>query len=164
MCRNPTKRRLKISTAERRTVMAHVLVEEFQATGKELIDRVRDILEEGRVRRMVIKNSKGKVLFELPLALGVIGVGGAFAIAPVLSAIATFAFLAKDTRVIVEKYPRRGKYHLSNELHEKKRGGRRQSAKASSKQAGSKPDRQDHSNPGDGDPFEIDADFEVLDE
>lgn len=103
--------------------MAHDLYQEFRVSGKELVSKVRDILQEGSVRRMVIKNSKDETLFELPLAFGVIGMGGAFALAPILSSVAAFAFFVNDARIIVERYPK---------------------------------------NPNHSDPYEIDAEFEVL--
>ena len=85
--------------------MAHDVYEEFRASGKELIDKAKEILQEGNVRRMVIKNRDGETLFKLPLAVGVVGVGGAFALAPILSTIAAFAFFVHDARIIVERYP-----------------------------------------------------------
>ncbi len=126
--------------------MAHDLVEEIRVSGRELIDRVQELLQEGSIRRMVIINGKGETVFEIPLALGVIGMGGAFALAPIISSIAAFAFLVKDTRIVVERYPHSGKGRVRNELSIKNRR---------------RADRnQNHSA---RDSFEIDAEFEVLD-
>lgn len=124
--------------------MSHDLVEEFRVSGKELVSQAREILEEGNVRRMIIKNSKGETVFKLPLTFGIIGVGGAFALAPILSSIAAFAFFARDARILVERYPRSDFERLKNELSEDKRSAR-----------GGKSREQDS--------YEIDADFEILD-
>lgn len=126
--------------------MAHELVEEIRVSGKELVERVREILQEGNVRRMVIINSRDETVFELPLALGVIGVGGAFALAPILSSIAAFAFFAKDVRVIVERKPEQENPSIKNELDDPT-------------QARRKKRRSTHTD----DPFEIDTDFEIID-
>lgn len=124
--------------------MAHDLVEEFRVSGKELVSQAREILEEGNVRRMIIKNSNGETVFKLPLTFGIIGVGGAFALAPILSSIAAFAFFARDARILVERYPRSDFERLKNELSEDENSAR-----------GGKSREQD--------PYEIDADFEILD-
>jgi len=130
--------------------MSHDLFEEFRVSGRELIERVRELLKEGNIRRMVIKNSQDDILFELPLALGVAGVGGAFAIAPILSAIATFAFFVNDARIIVERYPESDKKSVENELLRNRNPYDRKKNPHSRK------------NPNDRDPYEIDTDFEII--
>ncbi len=140
---------------KRSGTMAHDVFEEFQASGKELIEKVREILEEGNVRRMIIKNSKGETLFDVPLTLGVVGVGGAFALAPIISSIAAFAFFVHDARILVQRVPdeNRKRSHLENELsddEDDERKDYRDKGKRGSH-------RKDHR-----DPYEIDADFEVL--
>ncbi len=140
---------------ERSDTMAHDVIEEFRASGKELIEKAREILEEGNVRRMIIENSRGETLLEVPLTLGVVGVGGAFALAPILSTIAAFAFFVHDARILVERYPdeyeKRSRSHLDNELSDDEDGedgeGDLEGGRAGNR-------RQD--------PYEIDADFEVL--
>ncbi len=126
--------------------MAHDVVEEIRVTGEELVHRVRDILKEGNVRRLVIKNSRDETVFQLPLTFGVIGLGGAFALAPVLSSIAAFAFFARDARILVERHPPAEGKRLKNELEDEEITGRRGYGR-----------RRDR------DSYEIDADFEILD-
>lgn len=126
--------------------MAHNVAEEIRASGEELIVRVRDLIKEGNVRRLILKNSRDETLLEIPLAIGVIGVGGAFALAPILSSIAAFAFFAKDARILVERYPESVFKQLKNEMPDDDDASRKNSHKGSGR-----------------DPYEIDADFEVLD-
>lgn len=95
--------------------MAHTIYEEFQATGQEVLDRVREIIKEGNARRLIVKNRDDKTLLELPLTVGAAGMGGAFFMAPVLSAIAAFAFFSQDARILVERYPE-GQGPLENRL------------------------------------------------
>lgn len=95
--------------------MAQTIYEEFRATGQEVIDRVREIIHEGNARRLIIKNRDDKTLLEVPLTVGAAGMGGAFFMAPVLSAIGAFAFFAHDARILVERYPE-GQGPLENRL------------------------------------------------
>jgi hypothetical protein len=152
--------------------MAHDVFEEFQASGRELVEKARDILEEGNVRRMIIKNGRGETLLEVPLTLGVIGVGGAFALAPIISSIAAFAFFVHDARILVERYPdgdprtggkRKKKRHpLENELRDEEEPGAAEGTgrmKAGRGGSGRGRHRSDRSR---RDPYEIDARFEVI--
>jgi len=79
--------------------------EEFTVAGNNLVDKVKEILEEGNVRRLIIKDSSGqRTLFETPLTLGVAtGAGLAFFAAP-LAAIGAVAALVTQVRVIIERY------------------------------------------------------------
>ncbi len=84
--------------------MAHTLFEEVKTTGKELLDKIKELVQEGNVRRIVIKNGKGKTLLEIPLSAGVLGMGAAYALAPFLSAIGFFALFLNDCSIEVERY------------------------------------------------------------
>lgn len=84
--------------------MSNTMFEEVKTTGKELLDRIKMLIEEGNVRRIVIKNGKGKTLLEIPLSAGVLGMGAAYALAPFLSAIGFFALFLNDCSIEVERY------------------------------------------------------------
>jgi hypothetical protein len=73
--------------------------EEFKVKGKELLDKIKDVIHEGNIRRIVIKNDEGKTIMELPLTFGVIGA----VIAPILAAVGAVAALAADYTVEVYK-------------------------------------------------------------
>jgi hypothetical protein len=73
--------------------------EEFRVSGEELIARVKQLVEEGNIRRVIIKNKEGKVVFEIPLTFGVVGA----LIAPQLAAIGAIAALLSEATVVVEK-------------------------------------------------------------
>ena len=73
--------------------------EEIEITANELVDRVKELIEEGNVRRLIIRKSDGDVLIEVPLTAGV-AVGGAVTlIAPVLAALGAMAALLVKVRV-----------------------------------------------------------------
>ena len=75
--------------------------EELILTGSELVDRVKELIEQGNVRRLIIRKPDGESLLEIPLTAGV-AVGGAFTIlAPVLAAIGALAALIKDFKLEV---------------------------------------------------------------
>ena len=76
-----------------------VRFEEFEVRGENLIARMKEIIHEGNVRRIIIKNDEGKSLIEIPLTLGVIGA----VLLPVWAAIGAIAALAVNFRIVVEK-------------------------------------------------------------
>ena len=73
--------------------------EEIVVTGGELVARVKKLIEQGNIRRLIIKKSSGEVLLEIPLTAGAVA-GGAFMImAPVLAALGALAALLAEVRV-----------------------------------------------------------------
>ncbi len=76
--------------------------EEIKVKGNELVDKVKEIIEEGNARRIIIKKDQ-KTVMELPLAVGVGGVTAAILFAPVLAAVGAFAALVSDVKVIIER-------------------------------------------------------------
>jgi hypothetical protein len=76
-----------------------VVTEEYSVRGDDLIERVRELLHEGNVTRVIVKDDRGKVLLEIPATIGVIGV----VIAPWLAALGVIAVLATDCRIVVER-------------------------------------------------------------
>jgi hypothetical protein len=72
--------------------------EELSATGDELIDRVKSLVTEGNVRRIIIKQDD-RTLVELPLTIGVVGV----LLAPQLAAIGAIAALVTRCTITVER-------------------------------------------------------------
>ncbi len=76
-----------------------VLVDEYQITGDKLLAKVKELLHEGNIRRIIIKNEEGERLIEIPLTLGVVGI----ALLPVWAAIGAIAALVTDCTVVVEK-------------------------------------------------------------
>lgn len=73
--------------------------EEFRVRGEELLDKVKEIIHQGNIRRLIIQNTEGRTIIEVPLTLGVIGA----VLAPVLAAVGAVAALAADYRIVVEK-------------------------------------------------------------
>jgi hypothetical protein len=73
--------------------------EEFRVEGERLITKVKELLHEGNIRRIIIKDKEGKTVMEIPMTLGVVGV----LIAPQLAAIGAIAALITEATLVVEK-------------------------------------------------------------
>jgi len=76
-----------------------VHTEEFRVNGEELIGKIKQILHEGNIRRIIIKDKEGKTVMEIPLTIGVVGV----LLAPTLAAIGAIAALVTEATILVEK-------------------------------------------------------------
>lgn len=72
---------------------------EFFVTGEELLGKVRELIHEGNVRKIIIKNEKGETYLEIPVTIGVIGA----ILAPVFAAIGALAALAANFTIVVER-------------------------------------------------------------
>jgi hypothetical protein len=73
--------------------------EEFKVNGEELIARIKKLIHEGNIRRIIIKDRDGKTVMEIPLTIGVVGA----LLAPTLAAVGAIAALVTEATVIVEK-------------------------------------------------------------
>jgi hypothetical protein len=73
--------------------------EEFKVKGEDLLGKVKQLVEEGNVRRIIIKDKENKTLIEVPLTIGVVGI----VLAPVLAAIGAIAALVTECTIIVER-------------------------------------------------------------
>ncbi|MGD8494803.1 MAG: DUF4342 domain-containing protein [Gemmatimonadales bacterium] len=84
---------------ETRSTEMTVEHEEFQVEGKDLLGRVKQLVHEGNVRRLIIKNEEGRILIEIPLTIGVVGT----VLAPVWAAVGALAALLADCSIVVER-------------------------------------------------------------
>jgi hypothetical protein len=73
--------------------------EEFKVEGEKLLAKIKELIHEGNIRRIIIKEKDGKVLMEIPMTFGVVGV----LIAPQLAAIGAIAALLTEATIVVEK-------------------------------------------------------------
>jgi hypothetical protein len=73
--------------------------EEFKLNGAELVDKVKELIHQGNIRRITIKNEKGESLMEIPLTLGIVGA----ALLPILAALGAMAALVSRMTIVVEK-------------------------------------------------------------
>ncbi len=73
--------------------------EEFRLNGGELLNKIKEIIHEGNVRRIILKDENGKTFMEIPLTVGVVGA----IVVPVLAAVGAIAALASNLTIVVEK-------------------------------------------------------------
>jgi len=73
--------------------------EEFRVEGEKLITKIKELLHEGNIRRIIIKDKEGKTVMEIPMTLGVVGV----LIASQLAAIGAIAAIINEATIVVEK-------------------------------------------------------------
>ncbi len=73
--------------------------EEFKVSGEGLLQKIKELIREGNIRRIIIKGEDGKTLVELPLTIGLVGA----ALAPVLAAVGAIAALVANCTIIVER-------------------------------------------------------------
>jgi len=73
--------------------------QEFTLNGDEVLAKVKDLIHEGNIRRISIKNEEGRTMLEVPLTLGLIGA----ALLPVFAAIGAAAALATRCTIVVER-------------------------------------------------------------
>ncbi len=76
-----------------------VRTEEFQVNGDALLSKIKELLHEGNIRRIIIKNEDGRTLIDMPLTVGVVGI----LLAPQLAAIGAIAALVTHGTIVVEK-------------------------------------------------------------
>ncbi len=75
------------------------LKETFTVTGENLLKKIKDLIAEGNVRKIVISDKSGKEMMSFPVTIGVVGV----LLAPVFAAIGAIAAMVSDCTVTVEK-------------------------------------------------------------
>jgi len=71
----------------------------FKIHGEELLKKVKELIKEGNVRKIIIKDKNQKSIVEFPLTIGVVGV----ALIPVMAAIGTLAALITECSLTIER-------------------------------------------------------------
>jgi len=74
-------------------------MDEFKVKGEELLSKVKEIIHQGNIRKIIIKNDSGKTYLEMPVTIGVVGL----VLAPVWAAIGALAALASSFNIQVIK-------------------------------------------------------------
>lgn len=71
--------------------------EEFKVDGEQLLAKVKELIRQGNIRRIIIKNKDGKTLIEIPLTVGVVGA----VLAPALAGVGAVAALVTECTILV---------------------------------------------------------------
>jgi hypothetical protein len=76
-----------------------VHTEEHRVSGERLVAKVKELIHQGNVRRLIVRNDDGQTILEIPLTIGVVGA----VLLPALVALGAIAALASDYTLVVEK-------------------------------------------------------------
>ena len=79
--------------------MDNKFYEEFKVKGKDLVDKVKALVHEGNVRRIILKDEKGQTFLEIPLSIAAVGVLAA----PLVAALGALAALVANFTLVVER-------------------------------------------------------------
>lgn len=76
-------------------------VEEIQVLGRDLVEKVKALIHEGNVNRIIIKDDKGNTFVEIPVTIATVGA----IFAPVLAAVGALSALAAKFKIVIERKP-----------------------------------------------------------
>ena len=93
------KKKLDYYQGEKKISTEQIRTEEYQIDGDQLVAKVKELVHEGHIRRITVKNKEGKTLIEIPLTFGVVGA----LLLPVWAALGAIAALVTNCTIVVEK-------------------------------------------------------------
>jgi bifunctional ADP-heptose synthase (sugar kinase/adenylyltransferase) len=73
--------------------------EQFKVAGKDLVEKIKELIHEGNVRRIIVKDENGHTFMEIPLTVATIGVVAA----PILAAVGAAATVIARFHIVVER-------------------------------------------------------------
>ncbi len=79
--------------------VGNVKVEEFSLTSDKLVEKVKELIHEGNVTRVMVKDEKGNILLDMPATVGIVGV----VLAPLLAAAGAIAAVATRCTLVIER-------------------------------------------------------------
>lgn len=80
-----------------------ISVEEFTISGDALVAKVRELVHQGNIRRIILKNEEGRTLIEIPLTVGVVGGVLSAALFPVVAAVGAIGAMVAHLTIVIEK-------------------------------------------------------------
>jgi Domain of unknown function (DUF4342) len=78
-------------------------VEEFTINGDALVTKIKELIHQGNIRRIILKNEEGRVLIEIPLTVGVVGGVLSAALFPVMAAVGAIGAMVAHLTIVLEK-------------------------------------------------------------
>src|SRR5947199_2039089 len=98
-CQSTRYERIEYWRTTRSTMALQDFVEEVQVLARDLVDRVRSLIQEGNVQRIIIKDVHGNTFVEIPVSVAAIGV----ILAPVLAAVGSISALVAKFTIVVQR-------------------------------------------------------------
>lgn len=73
--------------------------EELEVAGSQLVEQVRNLIEQGNIRRLIIRDQENRVLLEIPLTIGAVAGGALLMFYPLLAGLAVVGGLVAKLRI-----------------------------------------------------------------
>lgn len=119
---------MKTQTGPSKTETGPTVQQELRVAADQLVSTVRELVHEGNVRRVIVRNEAGDTLLEIPLTVGVVGA----LVLPVAAALGALAAVATGLVIVVERVPaaqaRAGKPKAKTEAKAKPKAAARRTA------------------------------------
>ena len=80
-----------------------ISTEEFKISGDVLVAKIKELIAQGNIRRIIIKNEEGHTLIEIPMTVGVIGSVISAALFPVVAAVGVIGAMVAHLTVVIER-------------------------------------------------------------
>jgi hypothetical protein len=80
-----------------------VRIEEFKISGNAVVAKVKELLHQGNIRSLIVKNKSGRILVEIPLTVGVVGGVVGAVLFPLVAAIAAIGALAANLTIVIAR-------------------------------------------------------------
>ena len=77
--------------------------EEYRVSADESVAKIKELVQEGNVRRVIIQTDEGRTLIEFPLTIGVAAAAGVLLLAPLLAAVGALAAIVTDLTIVIER-------------------------------------------------------------
>ncbi len=94
---------VEVATESSEETAETVNTEEFRVKGDELVTKIKELVHEGNIRRIIVKNESGHTLIEIPLTVGVVGGVLSAAFFPVLAALGAIGAVVAHLTLVIEK-------------------------------------------------------------
>ncbi|GAB4531239.1 MAG: hypothetical protein Tsb0014_14610 [Pleurocapsa sp.] len=92
-----------VATESKTDANEEVTAEEFKISGDVLVAKIKELIAQGNIRRIIIKNEEGHTLIEIPLTVGVIGGVISAALFPVVAAVGVIGAMVAHLTVVIER-------------------------------------------------------------
>jgi Domain of unknown function (DUF4342) len=93
----------ELVTGEHEEKKEKIGVEEFSIKGDALSAKIKELVHQGNIRRIILKNEEGHILIEIPLTVGVVGGAISAAFFPILAAVGSIGAMVAHLTIVVEK-------------------------------------------------------------
>jgi Domain of unknown function (DUF4342) len=93
----------ELITGEHEAKTEKIGVEEFKISGDALGAKIKELVHQGNIRRIILKNEEGHILIEIPLTVGVVGGVISAAFFPIMAAVGSIGAMVAHLTIVVEK-------------------------------------------------------------